>query len=87
MNIFLTGPPSVHTVCSVVVWSNPQLPCDDIMGYEVRLYNPDSGHEVSRLVASYSTYYATTDEDKLQIELNKAYVQVRIFIFVALLVQ
>ena len=78
-------PPPLETFCSVVVWSNPQLPCDDIMGYEVRLYDPDSGHEVSHSVAGYSTYYTITDEDKLQMELKKAYVQVRIFIFVALL--
>ena len=69
-------PPPLETFCSVAVWSNPQLPCDDIMGYEVQLYDPDSGHEVSYSVASYSTYYTITDEDKFQIELNKAYIQV-----------
>ncbi len=76
--ITLLGPPPVQTFCSVVVWSNPQLPCHDIMAYEVRLYNPNSGKEVNRSVDSYSTYYTIKDEDKLQIELENAYVQVRI---------
>ena len=66
----------------MVVWSNPQLPCDDITSYEVWLYNPDSGKEVSCSVDSYSTYYTINDEDKLQVRLEKAYVQVRIFISV-----
>ena len=50
------------------------------MGYEVRLYNPDSGKEVKRSVDSYSTYYAIKDEDKLQVEAEKAYVQVKCII-------
>ena len=62
------------------MWSNQQLPCEDIAGYEVRLYNPDSGKEVSRSVDSYSTYYTIKDEDKLQVELENAYVQVRMSI-------
>ena len=52
------------------------------MGYEVQLYNPDSGKEVSHSVDSYSTYYAIKDKDKLQVEVEKAYVQVKIFISV-----
>ena len=64
------------------MWSNPQLPCDDITGYEVRLYDPDSEKEVSRSVDSYSTFYTIKDEDKLQVEVEKAYVQVRMFISV-----
>ena len=64
------------------MWSNPQLPCDDITGYEVRLYNPDSGKEVSRSVDSYSTYYTIKDKDRLQVELENAYVQVRMSISV-----
>ena len=77
---FILGPPQVQAFCSVVVWGNPQLPCDDIIGYEVRLYDPDSGQEVHRSVDNYSTYYVTNDEDKLQVELEKAYTQVRVFI-------
>ena len=78
-HLFNKGPPPVQTFCSVVIWSNPQLPCDDIMGYEVRLYNPDSGKEVNRSVDSYSMSYVIKDEDKLQVEIEKAYVQVRMF--------
>ena len=66
----------------MVVWSNPQLPCDGITGYEVRLYDPDSGKEVSRSVDTYSMYYTIKDEDRLQVELEKAYVQVRMFVSV-----
>ena len=72
-------PPTVQTFCSVVVWSIPRFPCDDIIGSEVRLYDPESGKEVSHSVDSYSTYYIIKDEDEVKIELEKAYVQVRIF--------
>ena len=64
----------------MVVWSNPQLPCDDIIGYEVRLYDLGSGQEVIRSVDSYSTYYVIKDEDKLQVVIERAYIQVKMFI-------
>lgn len=73
------GPPlilNVQTFCFVVVWNHPNLPCDDIMGYEVRLYNPGSGQEVIHQVSRLSTYYAIRDRDKLQVELKEAHVQV-----------
>jgi hypothetical protein len=73
------GPPSVLDVqsfCSVVVWSNPQLPCDDIMAYEVRLYNPDSGQVVQHRVGGLSTHYIITDQDKIHMDLEEVYVQV-----------
>ena len=73
------GPSSVldiESFCSVVVWSSPQLPCDDIMGYEVRLYNPDSGQVVHHQVGGLSTHYIITDQDKIQMDLEGTYVQV-----------
>ena len=78
MTLPILGPPPVQTFCSAIGWSNPQFPCDDIMGYEVWLYDPDSGKEVRHLVDRYSTYYAVKDEDKLQVSLEKAYVQVMV---------
>lgn len=79
------GPSSVLDVesfCSVVVWSSPQFPCDDIMGYEVRLYNPNSGQAVEHQVGGFSTHYIITNEDKIQVDIEEAYVQVRIMSYI-----
>ena len=67
----------------MVVWSNPQLPCDDIIGYEVRLYDPGSGQEVIRSIDSYSTYYVIKGEDKVRVVLERAYTQVSLHIVLA----
>ena len=75
------GPSSVldiQSFCSVVVWSSPQLPCEDIVGYEVRLYNPSSGQVVQHQVRGLSTHYIITDQDKIHVDLKEAYVQVMI---------
>ena len=69
-------PPPVQSFCSVVVWSNPKLPCEGIEGYEVRVYDPDMEQHVNHLVNSYLTYYVIEDDDSLQIKLEDAYVQV-----------
>ena len=73
------GPSSVLDVesfCAVVVWSSAQLPCDDIMAYEVRLYDPHSGKVVQHQVGGLSTHYIITDQDKIHVDLEEAYVQV-----------
>ena len=46
------------------------------MGYEVRIYNPNSGQVVQHQVGGFSTHYIITDEDKIQVDLEEAYVQV-----------
>ena len=82
--VLYTGPRlvlSVQSFCSVIVWSNQQLQCDDIMGYEVRLYNPYSGQEVYHQVGRLSAHYIVTDEDEIQVELEEAYVQVELQAF------
>lgn len=79
MAFLYIGPSSILNIqsfCSVVVWSNAQLPCEDVMGYEVRLYNPDSGQVVQNQVGGLSTHYIITDQDKIQVDLEEAYVQV-----------
>ena len=50
------------------------------MGYEVRLYNPDSGKEVHRRLGGFTTHYIVTDEDKIQVDLEEAYIQVSFFL-------
>lgn len=73
------GPPlllDVETFCSVIVWTrNSKLPCEDVIGYTVRLYNPDSEQELIHNVPKFLTHYILTDEDKLQLG-SEAYVQV-----------
>ena len=75
----VAGPPlvlDVQSFCSVIVWSTPQLLCDEIMSYEVQLYNPDSRRVVHHQVGRLSAHYIITDDDKVQVELKEAYVQV-----------
>lgn len=67
---------NVEPFCSVVVWNGSRLPCDDIMGYEVRLYNIDSEQGILHVIDKFSAHYIITDADKRQLKLEKAYVQV-----------
>ena len=82
MTLPILGPPPVQTFCLAIGWSNPQFPCDDIMGYEVRLYNPNSGQAVEYQVGGFSTHYIITNEDKIQVDIEEAYVQVRIMSYI-----
>ena len=49
------------------------------MGYEVQLYNPNSGQVIHHQVGGLSTHYIITDQDKIQIDLEETYVQVIIY--------
>ena len=58
--------------CSVVLWesglsdSDSSVSCEDIVGYDVRLYHPESEHRnVTRRVEADRTYYLIDDDDKL----------------------
>ncbi len=65
-------------MCSVVVWYNPAVlvqSCEDIHGYEVRLYNPQSPRlNVTNRVGPNGTFYIV-DVDKL-VSSEETYVQV-----------
>ena len=73
------SPPEVQGLCSVVVWNSPEVSCEDISGYDVRLYSPRSVYQnVTRRVVANGTYYIIKDEDKLAIAgLGETYVQVQ----------
>ena len=64
--------------CSVVVWRSPEVLCEDIRGYEVRLYNSQSAHPnmTSRVGANENFY--VVEEEKL-VSSDETYVQVAIF--------
>ena len=59
--------PEVEGLCSVVVWdsglSNTALSCEDIIGYDVRLYHPESKHRnLTRYVTTDKTYFMVSDD-------------------------
>ena len=66
-NLVLIPPaPEVQSLCSVIVWNRPDVPpCDDIIGYDVRLYSHLVQHNVTRRVGSNGTFYIITEEDNL----------------------
>ena len=72
------GPPpplGVQGLCSVVVWYSPLVSCEDIRGYEVRLYNPQSPRlNVTNCVGANGTFFII-DEEKL-VSGDETYVQV-----------
>ena len=56
-------------LCSIAVWesglSDSAVSCEDILGYNVRLYHPESKHQnLTRRVEADKTYYKISDEDK-----------------------
>ena len=77
--IFLAPPPSppeVQGLCSNVVWYSPEVSCERISGYDVRLYNPQSVHQnLTRRIGANGTFYVIRDEDKLAGS-DETYVQV-----------
>ena len=76
-------PLGVQGLCSVVVWHSPVVPCEDIRGYEVRLYHPQSAHlNMTSHVGMNGTFYII-DEEKL-VSSDETYVQVAIFQYLIL---
>ena len=66
----------MQSLCSVVVWYSPDVSCEGISGYNVRLYNPQSEQQsVTRSVGANGTFYIIEDQDKLADNLE-TYVQV-----------
>lgn len=60
--------PEVKALCTVIVWYRPELPCDSIIGYNVRLFNPQATDQSAvKYVGANSTFYIIKDEDKLDI--------------------
>ena len=71
-----TDPPvGVQGFCSSVVWYTPEVPCQHIYGYEVRLYHPQSAHQnVTRHVGASEIFYIV--EENSQDRSDDTYVQV-----------
>ena len=72
-------------LCSVVVWdsglSNTALSCEDIIGYDVRLYHPESKHQnLTRHVTTDKTYFMVSDD--MDINRHETLVQVLIINFI-----
>ena len=63
-------------MCSVVVWYSPAVQsCEDVRGYEVRLYHPQSSRlNVTNRIGANGTFYIV-DVDKL-VNSEETYVQV-----------
>ena len=56
----------MQALCSVVVWYSPDVSCDGISGYDVRLYHSQSAQQnVIRSVGANRTFYVINDEDRL----------------------
>ena len=61
----LSAPSVVEGYCSHVYWRNsPDVLCKDVRGYDVRLFNPDTGAEVVRRVDSHGTFYSLQAADE-----------------------
>lgn len=74
--MYIDPPLGVQGLCSVVVWYRPEVPCEDIRGYEVRLYNPRSAHlNVTDRVGANGTYYIIVDEENV-VSSDETFVQV-----------
>ena len=69
-------PLGVQGLCSVVVWYSPMVSCEDIRGYEVRLYNPQSPshRNMTSHIGANRTFYVV-DQEKL-VSSKEIYVQV-----------
>ena len=71
----LPPPIGVQGLCSIVVWYSPAVSCEDIHGYEVRLYHPQSPHlNMTSFVGANGTFYMV-DEEKL-VSSDETFIQV-----------
>ena len=61
----LSPPEEVHGHCSHVTWRNsPDVSCNDIIGYDVMLSNPETGVIVTRRVDALGTFHNFLSSDK-----------------------
>ena len=73
----LTPPSEVESHCSLVTWRNSaDVSCEDISGYDIWLFNPDTGEEAVRHVDARGTFYNFLLLDKDLTELKSTTVQV-----------
>ena len=51
--------------------SDSSVSCEDIIGYDVRFYHPESEHQnVTRRVETDRTYYLISDQEKMLANIN-----------------
>ena len=78
-------PSNVQGFCSNIVWCSPEVSCDGISGYDVRLYHPQSAHQnLTRRVEAKGTFYVITDEDR-QASSDGTLVQVFLYVVATIL--
>ena len=74
-------PPPVHVqgFCSHVVWRNsPNISCDIISGYDIRLVNPAINQNVTRHVDVFATFFSLHPLDDSPLKSQSTTVQVSI---------
>lgn len=69
MHALLSGPPppsEVQIHCPIVAWRHPSnVSCDVIVGYDIRLHNPNTGQESVRMYSHldhYGTFHIIEDD-------------------------
>ena len=76
----LPPPSEVQAHCSHVNWRNsPDVSCEKINGYDVRLFNPDTGEVVERRVDARATFHNFLQSDKDLTEQKSTTIQVHSF--------
>ena len=82
-SMYTAPPPSpvhVQAFCSHVVWRNfPNVSCDIISGYDVRLVNPAINQNVTRHVDALATFYSLHSLDDSPLKRESATVQFSIY--------
>ncbi len=54
----------MQAFCDVIVWRNvPAISPMNIIGYDVKLFNPVTGRKVIRKSPGYATFYTLKDQD------------------------
>lgn len=87
----LTPPSEVQSHCTHVNWRNsPDVSCGDIIGYDVRLFDPDTGEEVIRREDARGTFhnFLLLDEDLVEkaSTMVQVYLRVHAIIVIAIFV-
>ena len=79
MYIEPSAPREVHGFCSHINWRNvPGIHCGDIMGYQVKLINPNAKRDsdVVRTVDNLGTFYTLAKDDE---DYKRADTEVQVF--------
>ena len=57
-------PVEIYSFCQILVWRNsPNISVEDLLGTDVRLFNPALNKEVIRHVTGYEPFYILEEDD------------------------